>query len=60
MNTKEIEVTLEQITDWKKENVFRMEIKAVSDSLYRLIHVYFKIEALILVINSILCILLCL
>ena len=47
---------IDNVRDWKKENVFRMEIKAVSDSLYRLIHVYFKIEALILVINSILCI----
>lgn len=49
-------VVIDNVRDWKKENVFRMEIKAVSDSLYRLIHVYFKIEALILVINSILCI----
>lgn len=49
-------VVVDNVRDWKKENVFRMEIKAVSDSLYRLIHVYFKIEALILVINSILCI----
>ena len=49
-------VVIDNVRDWKKENVFRMEIKAVSDSLYRLIQVYFKIEALILVINSILCI----
>lgn len=49
-------VVIDNVRDWKKENVFRMEIKAVSDSLYRLIHVYFKIEAVILVINSILCI----
>ena len=49
-------VVIDNVRDWKKENVFRMEIKAVSDSLYRLIHVYFKIEALILAINSILCI----
>lgn len=49
-------VVIDNVRDWKKENVFRMEIKAVSDSLYRLIHVYFKIEALILVINSMLCI----
>lgn len=49
-------VVIDNVREWKKENVFRMEIKAVSDSLYRLIHVYFKIEALILVINSILCI----
>lgn len=49
-------VVIDNVRDWKKENVFRMEIKAVADSLYRLIHVYFKIEALILVINSILCI----
>ena len=49
-------VVIDNVRDWKKENVFRMEIKAVSDSLYRLIHVYFKIEALSLVINSILCI----
>lgn len=49
-------VVIDNVRDWKKENVFRIEIKAVSDSLYRLIHVYFKIEALILVINSILCI----
>ena len=49
-------VVIDNVRDWKKETVFRMEIKAVSDSLYRLIHVYFKIEALILVINSILCI----
>lgn len=49
-------VVIDNVRDWKKENVFRMEIQAVSDSLYRLIHVYFKIEALILVINSILCI----
>lgn len=49
-------VVIDNVRDWKKENVFRMEIKAVSDSLYRLIHVYFKIEALILVINSIICI----
>ena len=49
-------VVIDNVRDWKKENVFRMEIKDVSDSLYRLIHVYFKIEALILVINSILCI----
>lgn len=49
-------VVIDNVRDWKKENVFRMEIKVVSDSLYRLIHVYFKIEALILVINSILCI----
>lgn len=49
-------VVIDNVRDWKKENVFHMEIKAVSDSLYRLIHVYFKIEALILVINSILCI----
>ena len=49
-------VVIDNVRDWKKENVLRMEIKAVSDSLYRLIHVYFKIEALILVINSILCI----
>ena len=51
-----ISVVYDNVRDWKKENVFRMEIKAVSDSLYRLIQVYFKIEALILVINSILCI----
>lgn len=51
-----LSVVIDNVRDWKKENVFRMEIKAVSDSLYRLIHVYFKIEALILVINSILCI----
>ena len=49
-------VVIDNVRDWKKENVFSMEIKAVSDSLYRLIQVYFKIEALILVINSILCI----
>lgn len=49
-------VVIDNVRDWKKENVFRMEIKAVSDSLYRLIQVYFKIEALILVINSIICI----
>lgn len=49
-------VVIDNVRDWKKENVFRMEIKAVSDSLYRLIQVYFKIEALILVINSMLCI----
>ena len=49
-------VVIDNVRDWKKENVFRMEIKAVSDSLYRLIHVYFKIEAVILVINSMLCI----
>lgn len=49
-------VVIDNVRDWKKENIFRIEIKAVSDSLYRLIHVYFKIEALILVINSILCI----
>ena len=49
-------VVIDNVRDWKKENVFRMEIKAVSDSLYRRIQVYFKIEALILVINSILCI----
>ena len=49
-------VVIDNVRAWKKENVFRMEIKAVSDSLYRLIQVYFKIEALILVINSILCI----
>ena len=51
-----LSVVIDNVRDWKKENVFRMEIKAVSDSLYRLIQVYFKIEALILVINSILCI----
>lgn len=49
-------VVIDNVRDWKKENVFHIEIKAVSDSLYRLIQVYFKIEALILVINSILCI----
>lgn len=51
-----LSVVIDNVRDWKKDNVFRMEIKAVSDSLYRLIQVYFKIEALILVINSILCI----
>ena len=51
-----LSVVIDNVRDWKKENVFRMELKAVSDSLYRLIQVYFKIEALILVINSILCI----
>lgn len=51
-----LSVVIDNVRDWKKENVFRMEIKDVSDSLYRLIQVYFKIEALILVINSILCI----
>ena len=49
-------VVIDNVRDWKKENVFRMKITVVPDSLYRLIHVYFKIEALILVINSILCI----
>ena len=27
MNTKEIEVTLEQITDWKKENVVYIDTR---------------------------------
>ena len=40
-----LSVVIDNVRDWKKENVFRMEIKAVSDSLYRLIQVYFKIEA---------------
>lgn len=51
-----LSVVLDDIRLWKKESVFHREIKNVDDSLYRLIQVYFKIEALILVINSILCI----
>ncbi len=47
---------LDKIRDWCRHSVFRREIKVVSESLNRLIHVYFKVQAIIIVANAVVCV----
>jgi sporulation integral membrane protein YtvI len=50
-----LSTALDSVRNWKKTSCFHREIKAVGDSLHRLIDVYFKIELLIMAINATLC-----
>ncbi|MBQ4282322.1 MAG: AI-2E family transporter [Lachnospira sp.] len=49
--------SLEDIRNWCRKSVFRREIKLVSDSLGRLIQVYFKVQLIIIVVNAVICVL---
>lgn len=48
--------SMDKIRAWCRHNVFRREIKIVGDSLGQLIHIYFKVQAVIIVINALLCV----
>ncbi len=48
--------SLDKIREWCKTCVFRREIKIASDSLGNLIHVYFKVQGLIMLINAAICV----
>jgi len=46
---------LDKIRRWRSETVFWREVSVVTDSLKKLINVYFKVQALILIINIAVC-----
>lgn len=47
---------LEKYRDWRRENIFSGEIMAVHQSLKCLINVYFRVQLIILGINSLACV----
>lgn len=47
---------LDNIRKWRQETVFFKEVEAVTDSLKRLMGVYFKVQAVIMAINAALCV----
>lgn len=46
---------LDKIRQWREKTVFRREAAVVTESLKKLINVYFKVQALILMINIVVC-----
>lgn len=46
---------LDKIRKWREETVFWREVSVVTDSLKKLINVYFKVQAFILIINIVVC-----
>lgn len=55
MSVVYLSCSLEKIRSWCRSSAFRKEIKIVGDSLGRLVHVYFKIQAVIILVNAVLC-----
>lgn len=51
-----LSVNLEKIRAWKRQSIFRSELRLLSRELKKLLNVYFKVQMWILLINSGLCI----
>lgn len=47
---------LDKIRGWRQKTVFQREVEVVTESLKKLINVYFRVQALILIINIMVCI----
>lgn len=47
---------LERIRIWRRETIFYREAAVVTDSLRRLLNVYFKVQLIIMLINATLCV----
>lgn len=47
---------LERVRKWRRESIFYREAAVVTDSLRRLMNVYFKVQLIIMAINATLCV----
>ena len=47
---------LDKIREWRKKTCFKQEAEAVTESLTKLINIYFKVQAIIIVINAVVCV----
>lgn len=56
MSVVYISNVLDKIRTWCKTTVFRKEVAVVKDSLKKLMNVYFRVQGLIMVINSCVCV----